>query len=98
MSASLLFNFTTLCLLRSAKLIGLPAAVVLQVFCLHHGGPNATPRLPTHTASRRVAPPDTAAAPLSSELERLAALHDAGVLDDSEFKIAKQQVLQRGSR
>lgn len=38
------------------------------------------------------APAPTAGGPVS-ELERLAALHDSGVLSDAEFQAAKQQVL-----
>jgi hypothetical protein len=54
-----------------------------------------TNQTPVHTATGKFeCPPDEASrGAVTAELERLAALHQSGALDDDEFRAAKRQLL-----
>jgi hypothetical protein len=52
----------------------------------------ATPTPPTSTLTRRPAPPSDDSLPAA--LERLSELHRTGALNDEEFRLAKQRILE----
>ena len=92
---------------RTAVVVGTATAVsgkVAQAQQAKQAGQAAAPEAapaeaaPAEAAPAEAAPPEAQAAPASTsdqldQLERLAGLHQQGVLDDAEFATAKARIL-----